>query len=181
METLEVTASEQLWSWLADNHAMQQSIRLITWKAAHRDKYVGREEVLDALIAHGWIDGRRFVVDEDRTAQLIAPRKQQAWSKTYKDRVRRLRAEERMHPAGEAAVAESLASGLWNFFDDVDALLVPEDLSAALDHDKWDNLAPSYRRNVLRWIKLAKTPPTRRKRIELAVEATRQNKKLPQM
>nr|WP_253746416.1 YdeI/OmpD-associated family protein [Ruegeria sp. HKCCD4318-2] len=86
-----------------------------------------------------------------------------------------------MHPAGEAAVSESRKSGLWNFFDDVDALFVPEDLSAILDHEKWKELAPSYRRNVLRWIKLAKKPTTRRKRLTAAADATRLNKKLPQM
>ena len=161
MELLEITSSNQLWSWLAENHGQRDSVRLVTWKVAHKDKYVSREDVLDALIAHGWIDGRRFVVDDNRTAQLIAPRKQQAWSRTYKDRVERLRKEKRMHPAGEAAVAEARASGLWSFFDDVDALEIPEDLSAVLDHDKWNDLAPSYRRNVLRWIKLAKTPITR--------------------
>ncbi|MEM6889765.1 MAG: YdeI/OmpD-associated family protein [Pseudomonadota bacterium] len=160
---------------------MEDSIRLITWKAAHPEQYVGREDVLDALIAHGWIDGRRFVFDDHRTAQLIARRKQQAWSKTYKDRVERLRREGRMHPAGEAMVAMSRESGLWSFFDDVDSLVVPKDLAKGLDQELWEALAPSYRRNVLRWIKIAKTPPTRAKRIAKVVEATRDNRKLPQM
>lgn len=181
MKSLEITSSEQLWSWLAENHCLRESFRLVTWKAAHPDKYVGREDILDALIAHGWIDGRRFTVDNDRTAQLITARKQQAWSKTYKERVERLRREKRMHPAGEASVAEGHRLGLWNFFDDVDALLVPDDLSGILNLAKWNDLAPSYRRNVLRWIKLAKTPETRRKRIGAAAVATEESRKLPQM
>lgn len=181
MDFLEITSSDQLWTWLAENHDVQQSIRLVTWKAAHKEKYLSREEVLDALVAHGWIDGRRFVVDDNRTAQLISPRRQKAWSKTYKDRVERLRSAGRMHPAGEKAVSESQASGLWNFFDDVDQLLVPKDLSTILDNDKWNDLAPSYRRNVLRWIKLAKTPATRRKRVNTVADVTKQGRKLPQM
>ena len=181
MQDLEVKSSAQLWGWLAENHALEESIRLITWKAAHPEKYVGREEVLDALIAHGCIDGRRFVVDDDRTAQLITRRKQQAWSKTYKDRVERLRREDRMHPAGEAMVAMGKQSGLWSFFDDVDALIVPKDLARTLDQERWETFAPSYRRNALRWIKVAKTPPTRAKRIAQVVEAPRDNRKLPQM
>ena len=181
MEDFEITSTEQLWTWLAEHNGSDKSIRLITWKAAHPDKYVSREEVLDALIAHGWIDGRRFVVDEDRTAQLITRRKQQAWSKSYKDRVERLRQNGRMHPSGEKMVAQGKASGLWTFFDDVDALIVPEDLSAVLDHAIWDEFAPSYRRNVLRWIKLAKTAETRRKRIAAVTEATRENRRIPQM
>ena len=170
MQTLEITSPDQLWTWLAENHGTRESVRLVTWKAADRDKYVGREEVLDALIAHGWIDGRRFAVDDSRTAQLVSPRRQQAWSKSYKDRADR-----------EAAIEEGRASGLWNFYDDVDALVVPSDLGSVLDLKKWNALAPSYQRNVLRWIKLAKTPQTRINRINAVADATREKRKLPQM
>lgn len=181
MQDLEITTHLELWDWLAANHAQPDSIRLITWKAAHPGKYVSRDQVLDALIAYGWIDGRRFKLDTNRTAQLISPRKQQAWAQSYKDRVERLTAEGRMHPAGVASVAAGRASGLWDFFADVDALIVPEDLATTLDLSKWDALAPSYRRNVLRWIKLAKTAPTRAKRITAAVQATIKGERLPQM
>ncbi len=181
MEEIEIASPAALWDWLDTHHAQTQSVRIVTWKAAHPDKYVSREEVLDALIAYGWVDGRRFVVDADRTAQLIAPRKQQAWSQSYKDRVEKLRQEGRMRQAGEAAVAAGQASGLWDFFADVDALIVPDDLDAAIDRAKWDLLAPSYRRNVLRWIKLAKSDGVRAKRIEAAVNATAKGKKIAQM
>ncbi|MBN2761303.1 MAG: YdeI/OmpD-associated family protein [Rhodobacteraceae bacterium] len=180
-ETLEITSANALWDWLRQNHATSQGVRLITWKTAHPAKYVSREEVLDALLAHGWIDGRRFVVDQDRTAQLITPRKQQAWSDSYKTRVARLRAEGRMHPAGEAAVQHAAAAGLWDFFADVDRLDVPADLAAVLDMAAWDALPPSYRRNVLRWIKLAKAAPTRAKRISATAQATAKGQRLPQM
>ena len=181
MIDVEITSADALWAWLEQNHATDTSVRLITWKAATPEKYVSREDVLDALLAYGWIDGRRFTVDDHRTAQLITPRKQQAWSQSYKDRVARLRTEGRMQPAGEAAVTAGKASGLWDFFADVDALIVPDDLDQAINRPKWDALAPSYRRNVLRWIKLAKRPATRQKRIAAASDATAKGKKLPQM
>ncbi|SLN50329.1 YdeI/OmpD-associated family protein [Pseudooctadecabacter jejudonensis] len=181
MDDLEITTPDALWDWLDKNAAQPDSLRLITWKKHHPDKYVGREDVLDALLAHGWIDGRRFVVDDDRTAQLISPRKQQAWSQSYKDRIARLEAEGRMHPQGAAVVAAGKASGLWDFFADVDALIVPDDLAVTLDQAKWDILPPSYRRNVLRWIKLAKTDKTRAKRVAEAAEATAQGRRIPQM
>ena len=82
----------------------------MTWKAQHRDRYVSREVVLDALVAHGWIDGRRLKLDDDRTMQLISPRKQQAWAQSYKTRAARLEDEGRMHPAGCAAVERGQSS-----------------------------------------------------------------------
>jgi len=180
---VEITTSKALWAWLEDHHAQTAGAILITWKAAARDKYVSRDAVLDALVAYGWIDGRRYTVDAERTAQLITPRKAQHWAQSYKDRAEVLSKDGRMRPAGAASVAAGKANGLWDFMAEVDRLEVPPDLDAGLGNLRatWDALAPSYRRNVLRWIKLAKTAPTRAKRIEAAVAATRAGEKLPQM
>ena len=183
IEKVEVRTVQQLWDWLEVHHAPAEGILLITWKAAHKDRYVGREAVLDAVVAYGWVDGRRYGVDADRTAQLLTPRKTQVWAQSYKDRVARLDAEGQMRPSGWAAVAAGKASGLWDAMADVDRLEVPPDLDAALGAGRaaWDALAPSYRRNVLRWIKLAKTAPTRTKRITAAAQATAKGQKIQQM
>lgn len=185
-ERIEVASAEALWAWLGANCGRDASVWLVTWKAAHPAKYVGREEVLDALIAHGWIDGRRMKLDDDRTMQLIAPRRQRAWAQSYKDRAARLIEEGRMHPKGLAAIAEARASGLWDHFEDVDALVVPADLQSALmsaqpARDWFDAAAPSYRRNLLRWLKAAKTDATRQKRIKAIAAASQKGEKLPQM
>ncbi len=182
LERIEADSTAALDAWLAAHHAQPASVWLVTWKKGDA-RYLGREEVLDALIAWGWIDGRRKVLDEARTMQLISPRQQQAWAQSYKDRVVRLEAEGRMQDPGRAAVAAGKASGLWDFFADVDALIVPEDLAAALGSARatWDELAPSYRRNVLRWVKLAKTDATRAKRIAQAATATGRGERVPQM
>ena len=67
---------------------------------------------------------------------------------------------------------------------DVDALEVPDDLAAAFDVDArrfFDDAAPSYRRNVLRWLAKAKTGATRTKRIHSIVDESRAGRRLPQM
>ena len=112
MTDIEVTFRDQLWDWLSTHFTQRDSVRLITWKAAYPQKYVSWDEVLDVLIAFGWIDGRRFTIDEDRTAQLINPRKQQAWSKSYKQGAERLRQKGLMHPAGVTSIQSRKASGL---------------------------------------------------------------------
>ncbi|MEM9852799.1 MAG: YdeI/OmpD-associated family protein, partial [Pseudomonadota bacterium] len=124
-------------------------------------------------------------LDEKRTMQLISPRKIEYWAKSYKDRAARLEAEGRMQAPGRAAIERGKASGLWSFMDDVDALIVPNDLLSALEKSKatglFDGFAPSYRRNVLRWIKLAKTEPTRAKRIAKVVETSARSEKIPNL
>ena len=148
------------------------------------DKHLTTGQVLDALIAHGWIDGVRRKLDDDRVMQLISPRRTQYWAKTYKDRAERLEVEGRMRPPGRASVEAGKASGLWSYMDDVDALITPEDLDEALTGAAaafFHGAAPSYRRNILRWIKLAKTAPTRAKRITEVVARSRAGEKVPQM
>lgn len=180
-ERVEVTSEDALWAWLEARHSLSRSVWLVTWKAARRDKYLSREQVLDALVAYGWTDGRRMKLDDDRTMQLISPRKQHAWAQSYKSRAARLESEGRMKAPGRARIAEAKASGLWNATVDVDACEEPDDLHAALDASGgaawWASAAPSYRRNILRWIAGAKRDETRRRRIDdVAVRAARGDK-----
>jgi len=183
-ERVEIASDAALWEWLGQHHGRSDSVWLVTWKAAYPDRYLSRDAVLDALIAHGWIDGRRLKLDDARTMQLISPRQQQAWAQSYKIRAARLEAEGRMHPAGLAAVAQGKQSGRWHESDPVDALVVPDDLAEALAAlgatDWWQTAAPSYRRNVLRWVASAKRAETRRSRVETVATAAAKRQKVPQ-
>lgn len=185
-EQVEVSSAAELRAWLEANHRQEASIWLVTNKKQTGARYVSREQVLDELLCFGWIDGLRRVLDDERTMQLISPRRHQRWAKSYKDRAARLIDQGRMHPAGLAAITESQRSGLWDAMDDVDALVVPDDLAAALAAyppaaEHFPDFAPSYRRNVLRWIKLAKGPETRAKRIAQTAQRAARNEKIPQM
>lgn len=181
---VEVVSDRDLWAWLAAHHSQAESVWLVTWKAHHADRYVSREAVLDALIAHGWIDGPRMKLDDDRTMQLISPRQQQAWAQSYKSRADRLEAEGRMHPAGRLAVEAGRQSGRWHESDPIDALMEPPDLIEALGETGgaiwWSTAAPSYRRNVLRWIASAKRPETRAERIGTVAKPAAKGEKVPQ-
>ncbi len=149
-------------------------------------KFIDRLVLLDELLCVGWIDGLARKLDDDRTMQLVCQRKQQAWTKSYKDRAAKLISEERMMPAGYAAIERSKLLGLWDVNADVDALIVPENLGKALLQlpgavSYFEGAAPSYRRNVLRWLKSARTEETRQKRITRIVDFSAQAKRIPQM
>jgi uncharacterized protein YdeI (YjbR/CyaY-like superfamily) len=183
-EKVEVKSSEELRQWLLKNYPQRESVWLVTYKKSKVGKYVSREEVLDELLCFGWIDGIRRKLDETRTMQLIAPRKAQHWAKTYKDRAQKLMDENRMHEAGLQSIQSGKESGLWNFMDDVDNLVIPNDLNAALEQlegaqDFFDQINDSSKRFVLRWIKLAKTEKTRRNRIKKIAHLSSIGEKLP--
>jgi uncharacterized protein YdeI (YjbR/CyaY-like superfamily) len=103
-EQVLIESSSQLRDWLQKNHTQQESIWLVTYKKEQIEKYVSVQEVLDELLCFGWIDGVRRKLDEEKTMQLIAPRKVQHWTKTYKDRFAKLEKDGRMTDAGRATV-----------------------------------------------------------------------------
>lgn len=177
LERIEVSSQQELRSWLEAHHTQQESVWLVTFKKAVREKYVSREQVLDELTAFGWIDGVRAKVDEARTMQLVSPRKTRPWAASYKLRATKLTVQGAMHPAGLAEVNAAISNGGWEEISEVDDLLVPEDLRQALTSrgraaENFDAFPTSIRRNILRWIFSAKRPETRVKRItETAGEA----------
>jgi len=183
-EKVKVTSSEELRTWLSENYQQTEGVWLVTFKKSEKDKYVSREEVLDELLCFGWIDGIRRKLDENRTMQLITPRRVQHWAKSYKERANKLIEEDRMHAAGLQSIEAGKKSGLWNFMDDVDALIIPEDLQKELRKNKeayqfFDQINDSSKRFVLRWIKLSKTTKTRHSRISKICLLSAQGKKLP--
>ncbi len=188
-DQVHVQSTAELRTWLLDHHGQHDSVWLVTFLKApagspNEAKYVSRDEVLDELVSFGWIDGIRRKLDDKRTMQLIGPRRVQHWSKSYKHRAADLIADGRMHPAGLAAIESSKLRGLWDFMDDVDALIAPDDLIAALDANEsarqhYEAFPPSTKRNTLRWIKVAKTEATRSKRIATTARLAADNRRVP--
>lgn len=180
---VQISSPADLRQWLVVHHAQQESVWLVTYKKNVPDKYVSTQEVLDELLCFGWIDGIRRKLDEERTMQLISPRRVEHWAKTYKDRAAKLIIEGKMHAAGFRSIEVAKQNGLWDFMDDVDQLIVPSDLRAALDKQAhaaafFDGINPSSKRFVLRWLKLAKTDKTRQARIQQLVALSAKGEKL---
>ena len=180
-ERLQVTDIGELRSWLAANQTRTDSIWLVTFKKHVPARYVSRGEVIDEILCWGWIDSLARKIDDDRTMLLISPRKEKsAWSKVNKDKIARLEADDRIQPPGRAKIEAAKANGMWNFLDDVDALIKPDDLIAAFSAvpgsaENFDSFPASSRRGILEWIKQAKQNKTRKRRIDMTAELAGQN------
>lgn len=183
---VQIEKLNDLRTWLDDHHTQTESVWLVRYRKSVPARFVDRSDIIDVLLEYGWIDGLARKLDDERTMQLISPRRHQAWAQSYKTRAERLITQGRMMPAGLAAIAASKAEGLWEAYADIDAFVVPDDLRTALAAQPdaqalFDGAAPSYRRNVLRWIAQAKRPPTRAARIETVVALSAAGQKVPQM
>jgi uncharacterized protein YdeI (YjbR/CyaY-like superfamily) len=80
------------------------------------------------------------------------------------------------------AVALARANGSWESLDEIDALIVPDDLAAALAaspgaRDHFDGQSTSARRSALAWVYQAKRPETRAGRVaQIAGVASRRER-----
>lgn len=162
----------ELRHWLSQNHTQTESVWLVFWKK-HTSHYTPIGELISELLCWGWVDAVTRGVDADRSSVRAAPRRaQSAWSAVNKAKVEEARAAGLMTEAGEAAIARAKANGKWEFLDDVERLEVPNDLAEALGaaREQWDAYPRSVKRGVLEFIKTAKRPTTREKRIRDLVE-----------
>ena len=182
-EHVEVTSARELRGWLLAHHGQDEAVWLVTWKKAVPERHVTNEQVLDELVAFGWTDGIRRRIEDERTRQLVSPRRTKTWARSYQQRAERLVAEGRMHPAGAATVERAKATGMWDAMADVDDLVAPDDLAAALHarpraHEAFTAFPPSTRRNVLRWIASARTEATRSMRIAATADEAAQGRRV---
>lgn len=162
-----VRSRAELRDWLAGHHTEAGPYWLACYRAHHAD-YLSAADSTEELLCWGWINSIPRELDADRSMILIAPRKPgSAWSAVNKALVDKARAAGAMTKAGEAAISAAVANGQWSFLDDVERLERPADLDAALGLllAGWEAFPRSVKRGALEWVKTAKTPETRAKRI----------------
>ncbi|MFK8010362.1 MAG: YdeI family protein [Saprospiraceae bacterium] len=171
----------ELKNWLVKNHRSSESVWLVKWKKDSGKSYFGYDEMVDELIAFGWVDSLPKNLDAQKTMHRISPRNPKSnWSKVNKERVKRLSKEGRMHVSGINLVEGAKENGAWNFLDDVEKLIVPPDLEKALKAKEkakyyYERFPNSSKRNILEWIKNAKQSSTRQRRIEETANKAAQN------
>jgi uncharacterized protein YdeI (YjbR/CyaY-like superfamily) len=172
LERVEVTSRQELRSWLEANHRQAESVWLVVYKKSARPElHVSWEDVVQELICFGWIDSQAARLDDERRMVRISPRKPgSAWSAINKRHVEDLAHDDLIEEAGWQRIREAKRDGSWEFLDDVEAGIIPDDLAEAFDatpgsRERFDGFPRSTTRATLEWIKRAKRPETRRQRI----------------
>jgi uncharacterized protein YdeI (YjbR/CyaY-like superfamily) len=167
--------------WLEEHHATAKGVWLILPKASSGRPGMPYEEAIEEALCFGWIDSTANAYDAERTLLLFTPRKKgSGWSRSNKERIERLTAAGRMTPAGQAKIDAAMQDGSWTLLDPVEAMIVPDDLAAALASDSeaernFAAFSASARKQMLHWVYTAKRPETRKKRIAGIVKAAREN------
>ena len=174
-ERVEPTTVEEWSAWLREHHTQPQGVWLVSPRTAAQRPFSYEESVLEAL-RYGWVDSTVKPVDDLRSMMWFAPRRRGSiWTRINKGRVARLEEAGLMEPAGAAAVALAVETGMWTLMDPVEDLVVPDDLAEAFDRhpgarEHWESWSPSARKMILGWIVMAKRPDTRAVRVETTAE-----------
>lgn len=165
--------------WLAEHHADSDGIWFVYFKKGSGVDSVSYDEAVEEALCFGWIDSRVNSMDGERYRQLFTPRRVgSTWSKVNKERIERLEQSDLMTEAGRRAIEAAKTDGSWVLLDDIEELIEPDDLAAALDAEPtarsvWDDAAPSVRKQALYWVASAKRPATRGKRISQIIARVR--------
>jgi uncharacterized protein YdeI (YjbR/CyaY-like superfamily) len=171
--------------WLEKHAASEEEIWLIYYKKCSGKPRISYEDAVEEALCFGWIDSLVQRVDEEKYAQKFTPRKAGSkWSELNKRRVVKLVSEGRMTQAGLDKV--DFAVDEVEFDKPRDRKPEPElspSIQEILKENEigWKNfnkLAPSHRRNYIRWIMDAKKEETRKKRAGEALKLLMQNRKL---
>jgi uncharacterized protein YdeI (YjbR/CyaY-like superfamily) len=163
--------------WLDEHHAQPDGVWLVLAKkgATEPTSLTGLtyDQALEEALCYGWIDGQAGRRDEVTYKQRFTPRRRRsAWSKRNTDRVARLLAEGRMHPAGIAEMERAQADGRWEVaYGGSAELEVPPDLVAALAAEPraqamFETLSSQNRYAILYRLRTARRADTRARRLD---------------
>jgi len=108
-QAMPVASAEEFDRWLREHGDAEPQRIVAIYKKASGKQTVTFEKLLDTALCHGWVDTQTKGIDEQRYAiRFVARRAGSNWSASNRERVRRLLAEGRMTPAGEALLPPDL-------------------------------------------------------------------------
>lgn len=166
----------QLRSWFEVHSETTRGMWLCSWRHASVGPRCPYPEVVEEAICFGWIDSTVSVLDDDRSLQLLTPRKpKSSWTRLNRQRFADMETAGLMRPGGRRAAEIAQANGWWTMYDAVEDLIEPPELALRLDASAearaaWDDFPASARKQMLWWVISAALDDTKSKRIDTIVE-----------
>ena len=137
------------------------------------------EDVACEALCFGWVDSLIKRLDEDRYAIKVTPRKQTSkWSDINRKRWSELKTAGRLQAPGLAAAPTENRYAPRPEIPELPAYVAKAFKSHPRAWENFQALAPTYRRNFVVWIHIAKRPETRTRRIRESIELLSAGKKL---
>lgn len=185
MQQLYLKTRKEWRDWLSRNHDTNPGVWLVIYKKETGKPALGYEDLVEEALCFGWIDSTIKKLDEEKYLRKLTPRKPKSrWSELNKKRIAKLEEQNLITEAGLEKIRAAKASGLWDKPDRPQISFdVPVELEEALSKNEkarlfFDQLAPSYRKQFIGWIAIAKQPATKEKRVDESIALLEKGEKL---
>lgn len=171
---------EEWRAWLEKHRATETEAWLVFPKKHTGRPRVSYDAAVEEALCFGWIDSIARTLDGDHSVQRFTPRKDRTnWSAPNLERVKRLTAEGKMTEAGIAVLHPDPD---YRPPERVGAEPPPWLEEALREHPAawkfFQGLAPSHRKNYVRWITEAKKEETQQRRLQQALGMLERGEKL---
>jgi len=185
VKSLYFKTSPEWRTWLQSNHDKETEVWLIFFKKNPRPS-LDYESAVEEALCFGWIDSIIKKIDESKFARKFTPRRDSSkWSAINKKRVARLMKSGRMTHVGLSKIKAAQQSGQWNEPDRPRPTISfdpPGDFIKALNQNRkakefFEQLAPTYQKQFIGWIIIAKRQETKEKRIRESIQLLEKGEK----
>ena len=171
--------------WLKNNHDKANEVWLIFFKRGTGKPSIEYETAVEEALCFGWIDSLIKRIDDEKYIRKFTPRKNDSkWSEANKRRVEKLIKENRMTEIGLEKIEIAKRTGQWDKPDRPDIQFdLPQEFQRALAQNKkarenFERLAPTYQKQYIGWVAVAKRQKTKEKRIKESLELLEKGQKL---
>jgi uncharacterized protein YdeI (YjbR/CyaY-like superfamily) len=186
MKEVYVKNREEWREWLCKNHNKEEKgIWLVFFKKKTKKPTLEYKHAVEEALCFGWIDSIIKKIDEEKYVRKFTPRDSKSlWSLSNKRRVTKMIKEGKMTRHGLAKINAAKKSGLWDKNDRPQINFdMPHELENALKKNRkarkfFEHLAPSYKKQFIGWIKIAKQKETKEKRLKETIEKLTNGEKL---
>ena len=179
LERLQLTSRREWRAWLKKHHASSPGVWFVFYKAHTWAKSIPYEDMVREALCFGWIDSLVKRLDDDRYAIKVTPRKSTSkWSQLNRTRWAELKEAGLLAAAGLAAAPTNNSYAARPVIPELPGYIVKALKTNPRAWKFFQQLAPSYRRNFVVWIHMAKQPETRDRRIRESISLLAAGKKL---
>ena len=171
--------------WLSENHDKGTDVWLVFYKKGINRPTLKYEDSVEEALCFGWIDSIIKKIDEEKYARKFTPRNPDSrWSELNKKRAEKMIQEGQMTPFGLDKIKAARKNGLWDKTERPQlSFEMPSEFAEALSNnpkakENFEKLSPSYQKQYLGWIEVAKRPETKKKRIRESISLLNEGEKL---
>jgi uncharacterized protein YdeI (YjbR/CyaY-like superfamily) len=177
-------SQDEFRKWLEINHEKETELVVGFYKVDSGKPSITWSQSVDQALCFGWIDGIRKAIDTESYCIRFSPRRKTSiWSAININKIEELTKAGLMKPAGLKAFSFRKDDKSKIYSHENDILFLDSYYEKQFKENKvawvfFVKQAPSYQKAIVRWIMGARQDKTRQSRLEKAINASSQQKRL---